>query len=129
MARPEEKLHFTVCDYLKYAYPKAWFISEASGVRVSMGLASKLKRMRSAGTHLDLYILEPIGQYKGLFIELKAVNIYKKDGTLLKNEHVEDQAKTIEVLKTKGYAATFALGFDNSKKIIDSYMNGTYKQD
>lgn len=124
MARPEEKLHFAICDYLRAQYPKLIFLSEASGIRVSQGLASKLKRMRSNDTHLDLYILEPKGQYHGLILELKAVDIrYKKNPELFKpNEHVNDQRKTIDKLNKKGYLATFAVKFDQTKKIIDDYM-------
>lgn len=123
--RPEEKLHFQICDYMKIAYPKVYFISESSGLRVSPGLAAKLKRTRSNHVHLDLYVLEPRKGSHGLFLELKAKTIYKKDGvTLLKNDHVRDQADTIQKLNKKGYLATFALSFDQAKKIIDNYLNG-----
>jgi len=127
MARPEEKLHIAICDYLRSQYPKVMFISEASGVRVSIGLSTKLKKMRSKHTHADLYILQPkLVQdeqlYCGLILELKAVNIYKKDGSLLKNEHVEDKQRTIDRLNQIGYKATFATGFDEARKIIDNYL-------
>lgn len=122
--RPEETLHFQLCDYLKIQYPKVFFISEASGLRVSKGLAVKLKRTRSNHTHLDLYILEPSGKYHALILELKAKNIYKKDGSLLKDEHIRDQKHTIDQLNKKGYKAVFAIGFKEGKKIIDDYLNG-----
>lgn len=126
MAKPEEKLHFAIADYLKLAYPKIVFISEPSGVRVSIGLATKLKRMRSADTHLDIYILEPKGKYHGLFLELKAEDIYQKRNPELfkKNEHINDQKRTIDKLNKKGYYATFAIKFDSAKKIIDDYLHG-----
>ena len=128
MARPEEQLHFQVATYLKMRYPKVIFLSEASGARVSMGLALKLKKMRSAHTHLDVYILQPkLVQneqlYCGLILELKAKNIFKKDGTLLKSDHLDDQQKTIDLLNERGYMACFACGFDEAKKIIDNYLN------
>lgn len=124
MARLEEKLHIAICDYMKSQYPSVIFISEASGARVSMGLALKLKRMRSNHTHCDLYILEPRKGFFGLIIELKAVDIYQKKAPsqLLKNEHVEDQKKMIDKLNSKGYLATFAIKFDQAKKIIDDYL-------
>jgi hypothetical protein len=126
MARPEELLHFAICDYIKMAYPKVIFISEASGVRVSQGLAKKLKRMRSNDTHLDLYILEPRGGYHGLILELKAAEIKQKKNPelFLKSEHVNDQRKTIEKLNKKGYLASFAVKFDEAKKLVDNYLNG-----
>lgn len=108
------------------AYPKVVFLSEPSGLRVSMGLATKLKKMRSNDTHLDLYILEPKGKYHGLILELKAVEIHQKKNPelFLKNEHVNDQKKTIEKLNKKGYYAAFAVKFDQAKKLIDDYLNG-----
>lgn len=126
----EEKLQASVCQWMSYQYPDVIFISEASGVRMSMGMAIKLKKTRSHGTHLDLYILEPCGTYKGLFLELKAVDIfYKGTRNLKKNEHVEDQARMIKRLRKKGYASSFALGFDEASKIIKSYMDGTYYEE
>lgn len=126
MARPEEKLHFAVCDYLRAQYPKVVFISEGSGLRVGMGLATKMKRMRSNDTHLDIYVLEPKKGYHALILELKAVDIYQKKNPelFLKNEHVNDQRKTIDKLNKKGYLATFAVKFDEARKIIDNYLNG-----
>lgn len=125
--RPEERIHFQVCDYMKVQYPKVFFISESSGLRVSPGMAAKLKRTRSNHVHLDLYILEPKGKYHGLILELKAKEIYKKNKPteLLKNDHVEQQAETIKKLNEKGYKASFALSFVEAKKIIDAYLNGT----
>jgi hypothetical protein len=123
-ARPEEKMHFQICDYLKIQYPKIFFISESSGLRVSPGLASKLKKTRSNHTHLDLYVLEPKGQYHALILELKAKNIYKKDGALFKDDHLADQQRTIDALNKKGYKSMFAVTFVEAKKIIDAYLNG-----
>lgn len=127
--RIEEKLHISICEWMSFQYPDVIFISESSGLRMSMGMAIKLKKMRSRGTHLDLYILEPRGKYHGLILELKAVDIYYK-GTknLKKNEHVEDQDKMIGRLRKKGYASSFAIGFDEASKIIKSYLDGAYSE-
>lgn len=125
--RPEERLHFQVADYIKLQYPKVFFISESSGVRTSIGVATKLKRTRSNHTHLDLYILEPKNEYCGLIIELKAKGIYKKNGTLFKDDHLREQYETIEKLNKKGYKAAFALSFVEAKKLIDNYLNGNKK--
>lgn len=126
--RKEEKMHQSVCHYLGYQYPGIVFISEASGIRVGKGMAIKLKKIRSNDTLPDLYILEPRGKYHGLVLELKTeeAHIYKKDGTLRSNEHVEAQNKTLKKLRDKGYYAVFAVGLDQAIEIIDNYMDGTY---
>ena len=87
-------------------------------------MAKKLKRTRSSHVHADLYVMEPRGNYHGLIIELKAKNIYKKDGTLLKDEHLADQQETIDLLNKKGYKACFCVGFDQAVSTINEYLNG-----
>ena len=119
----EELVHKAVCRYIKVQYPGVIFTSDASGIRVSMGLAKKLKAMRSAHKIPDLIILEANSKYHGLIIEIKHDrSIYKKDGTLKKNEHVEEQQKTLRHLEAKGYCARFGCGFDECIALIDWYM-------
>jgi hypothetical protein len=62
----------------------------------------------------------------GLFLELK------KEGTRLKkkngewaNDHIAEQAEILNQLKLRGYAAEFAVGFDQAKEIIDNYLGAT----
>jgi len=124
--RLEEKIHFALCDYIRLQYPSVFFISESSGIRTSMGVARKLKRTRSNHTHLDLYVLEPKGKHNALILELKAKSIFKKDGSLLKNEHFEEQQDTINKLNKKGYYCAFACGLTEGIKIIDNYLNGNH---
>lgn len=121
--RVEEKIQIDIFSYLAAKYPNVLAISEPSGVRVSMGLATKLKRMRSPHTHCDIYILSPRGRFHGMVIELKAKNIYKKNGELLKSDHLEDQQKTIDKLNSLGYYATFAIGYDDAISKIEDYLN------
>lgn len=122
--RVEEKIQIELFSYLSLVYPDVIAISESSGIRVSKGLAMKLKRLRSKHTHCDIYVLQPSKGYHGLVIELKAKNIYKKNGELLKDEHLYDQQKTIDALNKLGYYATFAVGFSQAKDVIDDYLNG-----
>jgi hypothetical protein len=128
--RPEEKIHFALCDYIRLQYPKVHFISESSGIRTSMGLAAKLKRTRSSHTHLDIYILEPnFNKTKNILIlEMKAKTVYKKDGTLKKDEHLQDQQNTINTFNKKpGYEATFACSLDEGIEIVNFYLTGQMK--
>lgn len=121
MVKHEENLHIAVCNYLKQQYPKVIFTSEASGLKLTMGQAVKLKRMRSGDKLPDLWILEARGGYYGLLIELKATNPYKKDGSA-KNDHIRGQIDVIWKLGEAGYAAVMRTGFDEVKEIIDHYM-------
>lgn len=123
--RKEDQLQIAVSTYLKLQYPGVVFTFDASGFRLSRGMAARSKKMRSEDKIPDMLIMEPRGEHHALLLELKATNIYKKDGTLLKNEHVEAQARTLEKLRKKGYFAVFVQSFDEAQQVIDTYMNGT----
>lgn len=132
----EYELYKKVTDYLVAQYPKVIFHFDfGSGVKLPVGLAVKQKRINPECGYPDLFISE-IKEYKsfdgydychGLFIELKAEgkSPYLKDGkTLRKDEHIENQAKMLEMLEVRGYKAVFATGFDEAKRIIDDYLGG-----
>lgn len=70
----------------------------------------------------DIAIYQPNFYHHGLFIELKVKSPFKKNGELLKNDHLEGQQRTIDDLNSLGYFATFAVGFDEFKRIVDEYM-------
>jgi hypothetical protein len=119
----EETIHQQLCAYIRAQYPTVIFTSEPSGLRLPIGQATKLKKLRSGSKLPDLWILERRANYGGLFIELKTNydSLYKKNGEY-KTPHVKEQAEVIERLKQKGYAATFAVGFDGARMEVDMYL-------
>ena len=70
----------------------------------------------------------------GLFLELKKdgetlfpgprakKRFLSLDGKEYKNEHLQEQADVLFKLRKAGYAAEFAIGFDEAIKIIDEYL-------
>lgn len=123
----ESNLQLMVCRYLKLQYHDVIFRSDfAAGIKMTVGQARKHKSMQQDRAYPDLFIAEPVGGYHGLFLELKrdGVRVILKDGTLTSDKHIREQADTLKVLYSKGYAAAFAVGFDQAKKIIDDYMQG-----
>lgn len=122
--RNEEQLHLKVCDYLRLQYPQVLFRTDMGGVKLTMGQAIKAKRMNGARRAWpDIFIAQPAGPIHGLFVELKNVNIYKKDGSLLANRHIEEQNEILKALRERGYKAEFAVGFDAARGIIDVYLS------
>lgn len=117
----EASIHLQICTYIRTQYPTVIFTSESSGTRLTMGQAVKAKKLRSGNKLPDLWILEQRGGFGGLFIELKAEPIFKKDGSY-KTDHIADQAQVMENLNRKGYSAMFAIGFEDAKKEVDMYM-------
>lgn len=126
LAQPKEDvIHKQVCKYLDIKHPNVIYTSDASGVRMPMGLAIKFGALRAKKWKIpDLIILHPNKQYHGLIIELKRSynDVFKLDGNLRKNEHIEHQAQTLNELSKIGYKAEFGFGYEHSVKIIDEYF-------
>ena len=120
----EQSVHFQVCQYLKYQYPNVLFQTDLSGIKLTIGQAVKLKSLRSGRAWPDIFIAEPKDGLHGLYIELKrdGEKLFKRDGFTFVSEHIEEQNQILEKLMDKGYFSCFAIGFDQAKLIIDSYL-------
>jgi hypothetical protein len=121
--KKEESLQLAVCNYLRYQYPDVIFTCDlSSGMKLSIGQAVKAQKMRSSKGMPDLMIFEPRGDRHGLFIELKTVSPYLKNGDIKTNQHLIQQDEIRKRLFSKGYHSTFGVGFDQCKSIIDYYL-------
>ena len=124
----EETIQQQICQYVKVQYPNVLFNTDLSGIKLPMGLAVKVSKLRSSRAFPDLVFYEPRKingkMYYGLFIELKkdGVKIFKRNGAVVANGHIKEQIKMITKLSEKGYYACFAIGFDECKNIIDMYF-------
>ncbi|SOC79840.1 hypothetical protein SAMN06296241_1378 [Salinimicrobium sediminis] len=123
-SQPEFKLQKSICHYLDIQYPKTLYLSDTiASVKLTIPQQVRNKSIQKAGFKCpDLLILEPRKGYAGLLIELKTKSPYKKNGELLKNDHVEQQAKTLKELEVKGYKTCFCWSFEMTKKVIDLYL-------
>lgn len=124
----ESDLQVQVADYLRLRYPKVLFHSDfGSGIKLTQGQAMKQKRQNGGRRGWpDMLLAEPKNGLHGLFIELKkaGTRLKKKDGTWA-SSHLEEQNEVLNKLQKKGYAAYFAVGFEEAKNIIDDYLGGT----
>ena len=77
---------------------------------------NKLKRMGVSPGVPDICIPIPSGCYHGCYIELK-----RERGGRVSNEQVE----WLEFLRSKGYWADVAFGFEEAKKIVLYYLGLT----
>ena len=121
----ERDLQTQVCTYIKRKYPDVVFLSEPSGMYVSIYQARLLKAQRSKHALPDLWIIHPSMHYHGLILELKheSKTPFKSDGTLRKDQHLARQAETLELLQERKYWANFGVGYDDCIKQIDMYMS------
>lgn len=126
----EDSLHWRVAQYIRSNYPTVIFRTDfAAGIKLTPGQAKKHKSLQSGRAYPDLFIAQPkrynnIITYAGLYIELKkeGATLYKKDGTLSSNKHIQEQYSALLELTTRGYYADFAQGFESAKKLIDWYL-------
>lgn len=133
----ESSIQVQVCKHLKDNYPDVIFQCDlASGMNLGKHIGGMNARLRSSRGLPDLFIahwrsrLKSLGSdkyenYNGLFIELKrdGKSPYLKDGSLSKNEHVQEQAAILKRLEEQGYKAVFAVGAEEAIKIIDEYLS------
>lgn len=120
----ERTLHRGVCDYLRYRWPGTMFNTDLSGAtKLTKGQAGAMKNLRSQRGYPDLVIYEPRAGYHGLFIELKkeGTRLYKINGEPA-TEHIAEQMECLLELRSRGYKAEFAVGFDQAQEIIDNYL-------
>jgi hypothetical protein len=125
--KSEQKLQTRISDYIKKKYPGVMFKCDvAAGMKMSIGMAVLVKRWRSSTGFPDVDIYEPKGQWNMLCLELKteAGVPFKVDGSLRKNEHLEDQDNTHQALKRRGVMALFTVGFNHTAAVVDWYMAG-----
>ena len=125
----EHDLYAMLADYLRYNYKNIiWRFDLAADLKLTIGQARKHKRLQQHRGYPDLFIAEPRGKYHGAYIELKkaGTRIFKKDGTLVADEHIREQFDVLEQLRKRGYMAEFACGFDEAKEIIDNYLGRQY---
>lgn len=125
----EYELQKQVCKWLSIQYPKILFMSDTiASCKLTMGQAVRNKAIqKEAFKTPDLIIFEPKGGYHGLFIELKIESPFLKSNpyAFKKNEHIESQAETMKQLVYKGYRCSFSWTFDQTKDIIENYLNET----
>lgn len=118
----EDNELIAVCTWLSYQYPNLVFFIDFYD-KMSFNMKKKFNLCRSK-SNPDLFIAYSNKNNNGLFIEMKKSGevLLNKTGDF-KNEHLQKQNECLQQLKHQNYFATFAIGFDNAKEIITTYLN------
>lgn len=127
----EYDLQVTIADYLRMAHPHVLFRSDMGGVRLSIGTAKKVKRIQKNRAFPDLFVFEQIGDFGGLFIELKIGEdqyFTKARDRLIngKATHLLEQCSVLMRLREKGYAADMVFSYEEAVECISLYLDGKY---
>ena len=90
--RKEDQLSQQIATYLNAQYPTViYHFDTGSGGTSSIGIAMRNKRLNKWRGYPDLFIAKRKHMFCGLFIEIKAESIFKKDGSMKKSPHLSEQ--------------------------------------
>jgi hypothetical protein len=124
--QPEYFLQKSCISWLRSQYPNVLFFSDTVAfTKLSYSQQQRNKAIQCANFSMpDIIIFAPNKHgAHSLFIELKAKTPFRVDGiTLLKNEHIEAQAKTIRTLNKLGFEAHFCWSFEQFKSIVNNFF-------
>lgn len=121
----EHNLYEQIAHYLQFQYPDVIYRFDlAADLKLTPGQAAKHKRLHPTRGYPDLFIAESSSKDHGLYLEIKTESNspYKKDGTLKKDKHLEEQAEMLERLRARGYKAEFGVGYESTVKMIRDYL-------
>jgi len=125
MIYKEYALQVQVCKFLNKDYPTVLYLSDTiASCKLTKPQGNRNKAIQKHGFKTpDIIIFEPVGDFSGLFIELKTESPYLKGSMKLKkNEHIEAQENTMNQLRQKGYYCSFSWTFEQTKNIINNYL-------
>jgi hypothetical protein len=126
-ANPEYKIQAAFVREMQIRYPAVMVQSDtAAHIGKTMRQQMRANLLSTPGERWpDIFIAQPSGEYAGMYIEFKAESPYKKDGaTLLKNEHIEAQAATMQRLRERGYfVPDFVWSVEMAMRHVEWYLN------
>lgn len=121
----EISLQAKYCTWLKKEYPEIKFLRhEREKARGKFG-QNQMKVLNSAGSMPDHEFLEPVGNYKGLYIEFKrpGESWLLADDITVKPRYA-DQYENHCMLWSKGYVVYFCNDLEIAKQIWQQYYSG-----
>ena len=120
----EYNMQADICLHIRENYPDVIFLSDGSGIKLPIGLAVKVARLKSENKVPDLVILKSNNTYNGIVLELKKSEneIYTKNGTIRQKKHFLEQLKSLQMLQADGFFASFVFSRLHATVLIDNYM-------
>ena len=120
----EDQEQEILCKWVKKTYPNVLFTVDLGGIRLNMG-QRRIMKTRAKRGHPDLMFQEWFGdRFCGLAIEFKRTGetVFKKDGTLKKDDHLKEQLEYLIELRNRYWLAVFVSGIESAKIVIKAYL-------
>ena len=123
---PEYHVQAAYVEAMAQIRPDVMIFSDtAAHIKKTMVQQMRANKLSTGVKWPDVFVAQPTGKYHGLYIEFKAESPFKVDGvTLKKNEHVEAQAKALQMLSDRGLLAVFEWDLIHALETTINYLNG-----
>ena len=122
----EEHLQTMCADWIESQYrelTELFYFHSFLGMKLPIWAIVKAKKTGGLKANiLDFQFAKNNGKYSSLYIELKKESPYLKNGNLKKDDHLEKQNNTINLLRLEGHYACFAWSLNQFKQIVTDYM-------
>lgn len=122
----EEQLQIMCADWIESQYKELselFYFHSFLGMKLPIWAIVKAKKTGGLKANiLDFQFAKNNGKYSSLYIELKKESPYLKNGNLKKDDHLEKQNNTINLLRLEGHYACFAWSLTQFKQIVTDYM-------
>jgi len=123
--RTEAQLSAITANYLRsLAIP--FNVDVLAGVKLTMRQGAMAKKQGKTKSWPDIFIAVARHGYHGLYIEQKkwGERVFKvRSPNEYANDHILKQALMLHRLESEGYKAVFAVGWVETKWIIDNYLS------
>lgn len=134
--RSEFHVQKALCSYAKLKYPRALWRSDMSGIKLDRKTAAIYWRDLAKYRGLPDWVCYEhfADKFIGLQIELKVEGyelwdvLDRNAGTEKEQAHVQEQLDMIEILRSRGWCAGFAVGSLMACNLLDAYMSGDLKK-
>jgi|TARA_R100000482_G_C5130787_1_gene151752 hypothetical protein len=109
----ERDIQKAIVNYIKLQYPNVLYCASAGGLRTSIKQARMMKATGYVKGFPDLMVMEPVGKFHGLFLEIKTK----------KGRATKEQLLWRHKLNGRNYVCEITYGFEETKEVIDRYIN------
>jgi len=119
----ESDIHKSIIEWTKQKYPTVLINTDSSGIKLNVGQAMQMKRLRNGNGYPDISIYSKGSLGSALFIEVKNTSPYKNNGELFSETHLQEQDDMRISLLEQGYHCEFVWSLEQAKELITRHLN------
>jgi len=130
MQQHEAILSTRISKFMQRQYPKVIYRFDIADLKLTKPQAIRMKALQGGlKGYPDMFLASAQKGHHGLYIELKKdyAQVYRKDGSYKKSEHLEHQISVHARLRDEGYMVVWGLGFEDTVKKIREYFEPVSK--